>query len=123
MPISRFFTTACTVRTPSPDAVDSEVDADGVPTVAVDSVETVCAVQPYRASDEDLLGRNDAQRARRAWFPADTNLTYSSTIDIDGDIYDVWGDPGSWLVGSSNDHIACVIVRREHASTGLGGSS
>lgn len=123
MPISRFFTTACTVRTPSPDAVDSDTDADGVPSVSVDSVETHCAIQPYRPGDEDTLGRTDAERARRAWFPAATNITYGSTVDIGSDRYEVWGDPGTWSVGSTNDHIACILVRREHRSSGTGGSS
>ena len=114
MSIDRFFTTACTVTTPSPDEVDVTVDDDGVPTIASDTVDAVCHVQPYRSRrlDEFVLGREEASRARRVWFPADTELRYTSTVTISGEVFTIAGDPDSWLVGSANDHVAVIAVRQ-----------
>lgn len=121
MAITRFFTTACTITTPSTTEADSTTDAEGVPTVDTSETETVCHLQPYgtTASDQgDLLqlGRDEVRRARRAWFPAGTDVRFTSTITIGTDRFDIAGDPDTWSVGSTGDHVACVLVR--HLSPG-----
>jgi hypothetical protein len=123
MPIDRYFTTPCVVRNPSPDLSDSTVDADGVPLVSVATVATSCHVQPYRATDaEQVLGRELAKRARRAWFPAGTAIGFASSVEIDGETFDVWGDPDDWNLGSANDHVAVILVRPV-VNAASGGSS
>lgn len=121
--LDRYLTTPCVIRTPMPDAADSTTDEDGVPSVTVATVSTSCHVQPYRAEGEDTMGRSEAQRARRAWFAAGTEIGFSSTVEVDGELFSVSGDPETWNVGSHLDHIACILVRTEHRSTGTGGSS
>lgn len=123
MPIARFFTTPCVIRTPSPDSIDSATDDDGVPIVQVSTTATSCHVQPFRAGErEQVLGREFAGRARRAWFPADDPLAFNSTVEIDGETFDVWGDPDDWQLGSTNDHIACILYRPV-TNTATAGSS
>lgn len=112
MAIDRFFTTACTISNPSTDPTDSTTDEEGIPTVTADEVETFCHVQPYRSDDETALGREQAQRARRVWFPADTLISYASTVTIGIERFTVSGDPGTWNVGSPGDHIATILIRQ-----------
>lgn len=114
--IDRFFTTAATIETPSTAGGGSAVDSEGVPTVTTTSTETLCHVQPYRVGGQDhgetSLGREEARRARRAWFPAGTAISFDSTVVIDSVRYRVAGDPGNWQVGSSADHVATILIRQ-----------
>lgn len=111
MSIARFLTTPCIVRTP--DGSDSLVDGDGIPSVAVAVEATSCHLQPYRSpgAPEEVLGREQAVDARRAWFAAGTFISHASSVEVDGAVFSVLGDPASWLLGSSNDHIEVVLVR------------
>lgn len=116
MAIDRFFTTACTIKTPSTAGGGSSVDAEGVPTVATSSASAMCHVQPYQVGGQDRgessLGREEARRARRAWLPTGTAISFDSTVTIGTDVYDVAGDPGNWQVGSSADHVATILIRQ-----------
>lgn len=120
--LDRYLTTPCVIRTPMPDAADSTTDEDGVPVVAMSTVATTCHLQPYRAEDEDIMGRAEAQRARRAWFSAGTLIEFSSTVEVDGEPFTVWGDPETWSIGSHLDHVAVVLVR-QLSNEATGGSS
>lgn len=120
--LDRYLTTPCVIRTPLPDAADSTTDEDGVPSVTVATVSTSCHLQPYRAEGEDTMGRSEAQRARRAWFAAGTEIGFSSTVEIDGELFTVSGDPETWSVGSHLDHVAVVLVR-QLSNEATGGSS
>lgn len=109
MGITSFFTIPVTISTPSGGSTDSE----GVPTATMSTATVNGHVQPYTAQPgEEVLGRPEAERARRLWLPAATTITANSTVTIDGEAFDVRGDPKRWDVGSSNDHVAVVIVRK-----------
>lgn len=114
--IDRFFTTACTITTPSSAPGDSTTDDEGVPVVAAVAVETFCHVQPYGAAASERgdllqLGRDEVRRARRFWVPTGTRIRHTSTVTIGDDRFSIIGDPDDWNVGSTGDHIACVIIR------------
>lgn len=127
MAISRFLTTPCTITTPSSDPADSDTDDDGVPIVADDDVETYCHLQPYSSSASDRgdlpLGGDEVRRARRAWFAEGTDIRFTSTVAIGTDRYDVAGDPDTWNVGSSSDHVAAVLVRQLRPGESVGESA
>jgi hypothetical protein len=116
MSIARFLTTPCTITNPSTNPDDTSTDAEGIPSSALTTVDTLCHVQPYTTSASDrgdlLLGGDEVRRARRAWFPANTDLRFTSTVTVGSDTYDVAGDPDTWQVGSTSDHIAAVLVRQ-----------
>lgn len=109
MGIDRFFTSTSTIATPSGSTA---VDAEGVPTTATASVTVACHVQPYAAkAGEDVLGQELAQRARRVWWPSGTVVTARSIVTIDGEVFEVHGDPKPWSVGSPGDHVEALLVR------------
>jgi len=111
--IARFFTVPCTITNPSQDPLDSDTDAEGVPEVAADEVDTYCHVQPYTVREgEAVLGVEEARRARRFWVAAGTEIRFTSSVTIGSDRFTVAGDPDNWNVGSANDHIEAVIVRQ-----------
>lgn len=108
MSIDRFFTTAATVATPT----TATADAEGVPTVSTATATVSVHVQPYTAqAGEQVLGVQEAERARRIWLPAGTTITARSTITVGAEVFEVRGDPKPWTVGSAQDHIAVVAVR------------
>lgn len=115
MSIARFLTTPCTIYATS----TSSTDADGVPSLTVTSVETVCHVQPYEpvGADEVLVGRDEAGQARRVWFPTGTALAFTSVVVVGGDAFRVAGDPKTWTVGYRSDHVEAILVRQASSST------
>lgn len=118
MPISRYFTTPVTITNPSLVSAGTTTDAEGVPTTTTTTVATSGHVQPYRAGqgDEEVLGAEEATRARTLWLPLDTAIGHRSTVLLRGDRYQVHGDPKDWRVGSPNDHLEVTIVRQVASS-------
>lgn len=110
MSIHRYFTTPITITNPGGATT---IDAEGIPTTAGGTVETMGHVQPLSAqAAADLqLGVEVAERARLVWLPLDTEITYRSTVAVRGDRYEVKGDPKDWRVGSPNDHLELIVVR------------
>lgn len=108
MALSRFFTTTITVSTPS----SASVDAEGVPTTTMATATVQGAVQPYSAATgEQVLGAEEADRARRVWLPSGTDVTSRSTLTIDEVVFQVQGDPKPWTFGRNLDHIAVLATR------------
>ena len=74
------------------------VDEYGDPISGTDSRTTLTGafVAPRESSEITNRGRAGVIVGLTLFAPYDTDLTYTDQIEVDGDLYDIEGEPGRW---------------------------